>query len=62
MNKMTGVTENKSKFQACMAVRFPKAKCVSESDIHCSLVTVSGQKVVNQKEVSVRCNKFKDSH
>jgi hypothetical protein len=42
-----------------MVVRFLQAEGASLSEIHCSLVTVYGQDVFRQMEVSVWCNKFK---
>lgn len=57
---MAGVTGNYSKFEVCTVVRFLQAEGVSQSKIHCRLVSVYGQKVFSRKEVSVWCNKFKD--
>jgi hypothetical protein len=50
---MAGRIENYSKFEVCMVVRFLQAEGVSQSEIHRRLVSVYGQKVFRQKEVSV---------
>jgi hypothetical protein len=57
---MAIVIENYSKFEVCAVVRFLQAKEVSQSEIHCRLVSVYDQNVFNGKKVSVWCQKFKD--
>jgi hypothetical protein len=46
-------------FEDRAAIRFLHAG-VSQCEIHHGLVSVYGQNVFSQKEVSVRCSKFKD--
>jgi hypothetical protein len=58
---MAGVIENDSKLEVGAVVRFLQAEGLSESKIHHRLVSVYGQNVFSQKEVSVWCKKFKDS-
>jgi hypothetical protein len=58
---MASVIENYSKFEVRGVVRFLQAEGVSQSEIHRRLVSVYGQNVFSQNEVSVWCNKFKDS-
>jgi hypothetical protein len=54
------VIENYSKFEVHTVVRFLHVEGVSQSEIHCKLVSVYGQNVFSRKEVAVWCNKFKD--
>jgi hypothetical protein len=53
---MAGVIENDSKFEVSGVVRGG----ASQSCIHRRSVRVYGQNGLSRKEVSVRCNKFKD--
>jgi hypothetical protein len=39
VNKKAGVNENYSKFEVCAVVRFLQAEGVSQSKIHCRLVS-----------------------
>jgi hypothetical protein len=55
---MAGAIENYSKFEDCALVRFLHAEGVSQ--IHHRLVSVYGQNVFSQTEVSVQCGQFKD--
>jgi hypothetical protein len=57
---MAGMIENYSKFVICTVVRLLQVEGVSQSKIHLRLMSVCGQNVFSQKEVSVWCNKFKD--
>jgi hypothetical protein len=57
---MAGMMENYLKFEVHAVVRFLQAEGVSQTKIHRRLVSVYGQNVFSQKEVSVWCNKFED--
>jgi hypothetical protein len=59
---MGSVIDNYSKFEVCTVFRYLQVERVSESKFHQRLVSVYGQNVFSQKEVSVWCNKFKDGH
>jgi hypothetical protein len=56
---MVCVIENNSKFEVRAVVIFLQAEGVSQNKSHSKLVSVYGQKVFSQKEVSC-CNKFKN--
>jgi hypothetical protein len=57
---MASVIENYSKFEVYVVNIFLQAEGVSQNEIHRNLVNGYGQKLSNQNEVSVWCNKFKD--
>jgi hypothetical protein len=51
---MASVIENYSKFQVHAVLRFLQAERVSESEIHCRLVSVYSQNVLSRKRVCAR--------
>jgi hypothetical protein len=56
---MASVTENYSNFKVSAVVRFLLLEGLSQSEIHCSLVSIYGKHIFSQKEVSVSYNKLK---
>jgi hypothetical protein len=57
---MAGVTENYSKIEVGAVIRFLQAEGVSQSEIRRRSLSVYGQKVFSQEEMSVWFNKFND--
>jgi hypothetical protein len=53
---MDGAIEYYSKSEVCTVVRFLQAEGMSQSEINRRLVTVYGQKVFSQKELSIEAD------
>jgi hypothetical protein len=54
------LTENPSSVEVLAVIRFLNIKQKSPTEIHKKVVEVYGENVISRKQVSVRCNQFKD--